>query len=180
MTKPFDMRELDARIRRLLSHSFRLRTVHSESGFPNERAFREEVDMRLLDEELAGTVSIVLIKIQGLGFYQAQHGQAQAEKLLSDIWRLVGAIPAHLGASQSITGSLANNFLAILTLREWASELEESLRTNFVLKYPAMYFDIWSVSNENRIYSNFWQMLEVGPPEKEKKPLGLFGWLRRQ
>lgn len=179
MAPPFDAHEVGACIKRLLTHSLRTRTIHAESGLPRERAFREEVNIRLLDEKAAETVSILLIRTEGLGSYGAQYGQVEAEELLSAIWRVVGAIPAHVGAPQTIVGHLADNLLAILTLTEWAPKLEASLHSNLVRRCPAMSFDIRSVSNENKVYSNVWQMLEAQSDEAQRESFGLFGRRRR-
>lgn len=108
ITKPFDLDEIQVRVRGVIARSRRARDRHWLTGIPAEAAFRDEVDALLNNAAADTPCDMLVVRVHGLGRWQHQKGPREADHLQQDIAQAVlelsmryeRALAGHLGAGR--------------------------------------------------------------------------------
>src|SRR5690349_9108552 len=130
MTKPFDLREFNARVKALIRTARRERDRSPTTDLPGSRAIDEQIDAALK----AGKPTTVLhIDVMGFDAYADQIGFARAEGVVKALGAtIVDAARAATGGGAFVGHVGGSDFIAVC-----ASEHAEALATNAVTGFEA-------------------------------------------
>jgi CheY-like chemotaxis protein len=130
MTKPFDLREFNARVKALIRSARRERDRSPTTDLPGSRAIDEQIDAALK----AGKPTAVLhIDVLGFDAYADQIGFARAEGVVKGLGgTIVDAARAATGGGAFVGHVGGSDFIAVC-----ASEHAEVLATNAVAAFEA-------------------------------------------
>ena len=128
MTKPWQARELVARISRALEWSRQQRSASPLTGLPGNLSINEEINRRLgLDEPFA----MLQIDIDSFKAFNDQYGYARGDQAIQRLAQIVAEASQRHGGVDNFLGHIGGDDFVILTAADHAEELGEEIIAEF-------------------------------------------------
>lgn len=136
IVKPWDYRELKARVRNALSWSQQQRSASPLTGLPGNLSIDEEVRRRLAAHE---PLALLQIDVDYFKSFNDHYGYARGDEAIRAVARiLVDQVQRH-GGPDDFVGHIGGDDFVIVTHPEHAESLAEALVADFDRVSPEMY-----------------------------------------
>ena len=139
IVKPWDYRELKARVRNALAWSQQQRAASPLTGLPGNLSIEEELRHRL---EAAAPFALLQIDIDYFKSFNDHYGYVRGDDAIRSVARiLVDQAQRHSG-SEDFVGHIGGDDFVIITLPQRAESLAEAIVADFDQTMPLLYDEV--------------------------------------
>jgi diguanylate cyclase (GGDEF)-like protein len=128
IAKPWEFRELQARVRSALEWSRQLRSANPLTGLPGNPSIDEELRRRIAEER---PFALLQIDIDSFRAFNDYYGYARGDEMIQTLARILVDHTQLRGGTEDFVGHIGGDSFAILTRPERADELAEDIVASF-------------------------------------------------
>lgn len=139
IVKPWDYRELKARVRNALAWSQQQRAASPLTGLPGNLSIEEELRQRL---EAGAAFALLQIDIDYFKSFNDHYGYARGDDAIRTVARILVDQAQRHGGSQDFVGHIGGDDFVILTAPDRAEGLAEDLIKDFDQNVPLLYDEV--------------------------------------
>jgi diguanylate cyclase (GGDEF)-like protein len=139
VVKPWDYRELKARVRNALSWSQQQRSASPLTGLPGNLSIDDEVRRRLKSET---PIAFLQIDVDYFKSFNDHYGYARGDEAIRTVARILMDKTQRHGGSEGFVGHIGGDDFVVLVEPEHAEALAEDIITEFDATVPTLYDDV--------------------------------------
>ena len=139
IVKPWDYRELKARVHNALAWSQQQRAASPLTGLPGNLSIEEELRHRL---EAGAAFALLQIDIDYFKSFNDHYGYARGDDAIRAVARILVDQTQRHGGSEDFVGHIGGDDFVIVTLPERAEALAEDIVTDFDSTAPSFYDEV--------------------------------------
>ncbi len=139
IVKPWDFRELKARVRNALAWSQQQRAASPLTGLPGNLSIDDELRARLASRQ---PFALLLIDIDHFKSFNDYYGYARGDDAIRTVARIVVDQTQRHGGSEDFVGHIGGDDFVILTRPDRAEALAEDIIADFQQTVPAFYEEV--------------------------------------
>ena len=128
MTKPFQTRELQLRIRNVLEWSRQQRSASPLTGLPGNVSINEEIGRRL---GLGQPFALLQIDIDFFKSFNDHYGYARGDQAIQQLAQIVAEASQRHGGPENFLGHIGGDDFVVLASPEQAEDLAEEIIAEF-------------------------------------------------
>jgi len=158
IVKPWDFRELQARVRNALTWSKQQRSASPLTGLPGNLSIEEELRRRLKTQE---PLALLQIDIDYFKSFNDHYGYARGDDALRAVARILMDQTQRHGGSEDYVGHIGGDDFVVITRPDRAEALAEDIVTDFDAAVPTLYDDVdrvrgfVDVANRRKVLERF-------------------------
>jgi diguanylate cyclase (GGDEF)-like protein len=175
IVKPWDYRELKARVRNALIWSQQQRSASPLTGLPGNLSIEEEIRRRIGDH---GPLAFLQIDVDYFKSFNDHYGYARGDEAIRTVARIVVDQVQRHGGVDDFVGHIGGDDFVVVTHPEGAEGLAESIVADFDRMAPQMYDEAdrirgyIEVANRRHIVERFPMMsLTIALVDTERIPI---------
>jgi diguanylate cyclase (GGDEF)-like protein len=139
IVKPWDYRELKARVRNALAWSQQQRAASPLTGLPGNLSIEEELRSRL---EAGTPFALLQIDVDYFKSFNDHYGYARGDDAIRTVARILVDQAQRHGGSQDFVGHIGGDDFVIITAPERAEALAEDIVKDFDETLPKLYDEV--------------------------------------
>ena len=139
IVKPWDYRELKARVRNALAWSQQQRAASPLTGLPGNISIGEELRERLESEK---PFALLQVDIDYFKSFNDHYGYSRGDDAIRTVARILTDQTQRHGGSEGFVGHIGGDDFVILVEPERAEALAEDIITDFDATVPTLYDDV--------------------------------------
>ncbi|HEY3216038.1 MAG TPA: response regulator [Candidatus Eisenbacteria bacterium] len=139
ITKPWEFRELQARVRNALEWSKQQRSANPLTGLPGNQSIDEELRRRIGEER---PFALLQIDIDSFKAFNDQYGYARGDEAIRALARILVDNAQSRGGSEDFVGHIGGDDFLVLTRPERADELAEDIVAGFDRVAASLYDEV--------------------------------------
>jgi diguanylate cyclase (GGDEF)-like protein len=162
ITKPFDVTELELRIRAILRRASRERTLNPLTGLPGNSLIEEELTRRIENGRIR-KYAVFYLDIDGFDDLSESQGFIAGDQLVLLLGDVIGDAVRKQGGIDDFIGHVGGDDFVVVTTASTAEGLAKSIIDQFKIRvgeFPALSIGI--VTNEGSEYRTASEIGEVG------------------
>jgi diguanylate cyclase (GGDEF)-like protein len=139
LTKPWDSRELQARVRNALEWSKTQRSANPLTGLPGNLSIEEEIRRRLGD---GSPFSLLQIDIDSFKSFNDYYGYARGDEAIRTLARILVEYAQRHGGTEDFVGHIGGDDFVVLSRPQRAERIAEDVIEQFDTATRALYDEV--------------------------------------
>jgi diguanylate cyclase (GGDEF)-like protein len=136
LAKPFDLRELAARVRALIRSAKRERDRNPTTNLPGSVAVEEHVDLMLKQK---AACALLYLDVDHFEAYADAYGFRRADELVSDLGEMILDQARAVGGASAFVGHVGGDDFVVIVSSDHAEALAKDLIAAFDARLPKWY-----------------------------------------